>query len=400
VDSFAFYPLLHFGVKFFFEWLLKPLDLEITMCDTALMPRKKGLSSRTPKGTSQADRSVSLKELAAHLELSPTTLSLVLNQSPAAGSIPKETKDRIFRAAKGFNYRPNFVARSLRSQRSYTLGVLVPELGEGYSPMVLSGVEQYLLREGYFYFVASHRHKPELIEKYPHLLLDRSIEGLIAIDTPVLHPLSRPVVAVSRHDEVEGVTNVVLNHKQAASLTLDYLMEMGHHRIAFIKGQVFSSDTQVRWTSIREAARKHGLTIRPTLVTQLEGDSPSPEPGYVATQKLLAAHEPFTALFAFNDISAIGAIRALRGVGYRVPEDVSVVGFDDVDSAAFHNPALTTVRQPLREMGRLAAETLLRRIANGPEASYPKFLTVEPELVIRQSTAKAPARFEGKRHAR
>lgn len=370
------------------------------MCETARMPRKKRVPSRAPHGVSRAGRSVSLKELAAHLGLSPTTLSLVLNQSPAAGSIPKETKDRIFQAAKGFNYRPNFVARSLRSQRSYTLGVLVPELGEGYSPMVLSGVEHYLFQEGYFYFVASHRHKPELIEKYPQMLLDRAIEGLIAIDTPVLHPFSRPVVAVSRHDEVEGVTNVVLNHEQAALLTLDYLMELGHQRIAFIKGQVFSSDTQVRWASIREAARRHGLTIRPALVTQLEGDSPSPEPGYVATQKLLSAEEPFTALFAFNDISAIGAIRALRGAGYRVPEDVSVVGFDDVDSAAFHNPALTTVRQPLREMGRLAAETLLRRIANGPDVSYPKFLTVEPELVIRQSTAKAPGRSERKRHVR
>jgi DNA-binding LacI/PurR family transcriptional regulator len=388
------------GVKFFFEQPLKPLDLEITMCETALMPRKKKVPARALKGASRSGRPVSLKELAAHLGLSPTTLSLVLNQSPAAGSIPQETKDRIFRAAKGFNYRPNFLARSLRSQRSYTLGVLVPELGDGYSPMVLSGVEQYLLQEGYFYFVASHRHKAELIEKYPQMLLDRSIEGLIAIDTPVLRPLSRPVVAVSRHDEVEGVTNVVLNHDQAASLTLDYLMELGHQRIAFIKGQVFSSDTQVRWTSILEAARRHGLRIRPALVAQLEGDSPSPEPGYVATQKLLAAQEPFTALFAFNDISAIGAIRALRGAGYRVPEDVSVVGFDDVYSAAFHNPALTTVRQPLREMGRLAAETLLRRIASGPDAVYPKFLTVEPELVIRHSTAKAPARFEGKRQVR
>jgi LacI family transcriptional regulator len=122
----------------------------------------------------------------------------------------------------------------------------------------------------------------------------------------------------------------------------------------------------------------------------LEGDSPSPEVGYVAAKKLLAAASPFTALFAFNDISAIGAIRAFLEAGLRVPEDVSVIGFDDIHAAAFHNPALTTIRQPLWQMGTLAAETLLKRIAGGPESEYPEILTVEPELVIRQSTSEAP----------
>jgi LacI family transcriptional regulator len=125
------------------------------------------------------------------------------------------------------------------------------------------------------------------------------------------------------------------------------------------------------------------------LVVQLEGESSSPELGYQVTQKLLASREPFTALFAFNDISAIGAIQALREAGRRVPEDVSVVGFDDIQSAAFQNPALTTVRQPLREMGVIAAETLLHRITAAANTSYPKEIVVEPDLVVRASTAKA-----------
>lgn len=167
-----------------------------------------------------------------------------------------------------------------------------------------------------------------------------------------------------------------------------------------MKGQVFSSDTEVRWSMIRDAARKLKLSIRHSLVAQLEGDSPSPELGYIAAQQLLSAPQGFTALFAFNDISAIGAIRALREAGRRVPEDVSVVGFDDVYAAAFHNPALTTIRQPLWQMGKLAAETLLRRIANGPTAPYPKVITVEPELIVRQSTAKALPEIEDKIRAR
>lgn len=364
------------------------------------MSRKKKKSARPPRSAPPARRAVSLKELAISLDLSTTTLSLVLNESPLAEAIPQETKDRIFAAAKKFNYRPNFVARSLRAQRSFTLGVLVPELSDGYSAMVLSGVEDQLLRAGYFYFVASHRHKPELIEKYPHLLLDRSVEGLIAVDTPVRHPFSRPVVAVSGHDNVEGVTYIVLNHQRAASLALDYLVDLGHRQMAFIKGQIFSSDTEVRWAAIRETMRRRGIPITPALVAQLEGDLPSPEIGYIAAQKLLAAREPFTALFAFNDISAIGAIRALREAGHRVPEDISVVGFDDVYGAAFHHPALTTVRQPLREMGKLAVETLMRRLAKGPNAPYPKLVTVEPELVIRQSTAPAQAVIQIRRRIR
>lgn len=321
--------------------------------------------------------------------LSPSTLSLVLNESPVADSIPQATKDRIFEAAKGMNYRPHFHARSLRTKRSHTLGVLVPEISGGYTAEVMNGIEEQLLKAGYFYIVACHRHKAELLDEYPKLFLDRCVDGIIAVDTPITHPLPFPVAAVSGHSDIEGVTNIVLNHRRAAMLALEHLVKLGHRRIAFIKGQVFSSDTEARWNSIREAAREFEITIRPALVAQLKGDSPSPEVGYIAAKRLLAAREPFTALFAFNDISAIGAIRAFQEAGFRVPEDVSVVGFDDVDNAAFHNPALTTIRQPLYEMGQIAAETLLRRIANGDDAAFPELVTVEPELVVRQSTSTA-----------
>jgi LacI family transcriptional regulator len=118
-------------------------------------------------------------------------------------------------------------------------------------------------------------------------------------------------------------------------------------------------------------------------------ESPTPQPGYDVVCKLLRIAPPFTALFAFNDISALGAIRALREAGKRVPEDVSVIGFDDIQSAAFQNPGLTTIRQPLREMGMTAAETLVRRIGSPKKSEYPKSIVVEPELIVRGSTAPA-----------
>lgn len=268
--------------------------------------------------------------------------------------------------------------------------MVVPEISEGYAALVMSGIEDHLLEEGYFYFVVSHRHRDELIEEYPLLLQQRAVEGLIAVDTALSEGVQVPLVAVSGHRDVPGVTNIVLNHARAARLALEHLKKLGHRQMAFIKGQQFSSDTAVRWDSVREAAAELGIEINDRLVGQLEGESSSPELGYLVTRKLLASGEPFTALFAFNDISAIGAIQALREAGRRIPEDVSVVGFDDIQSAAFQNPGLTTVKQPLRQMGVLAAETVLQRINAPTKMPYPKEIIVEPDFVVRGSTGPGP----------
>jgi LacI family transcriptional regulator len=220
------------------------------------------------------------------------------------------------------------------------------------------------------------------------MLAERQVEGVIAVDTPIRFQPNLPTVNVSGHEDVVGVTNVILNHQHAAELGIGHLYNFGHRRIAVIKGQEFSSDSNIRLETIREAARRRDIEIDPRLTVQLQGDSPSPEVGYSAMKSLLATGERFTAVFAFNDISAIGAIRALEEMGLRVPADVSVLGFDDIYAAAFHNPALTTIRQPLFEMGSLAAETLLGRLAEGDAANIPEVLSVEPTLVVRNSTAR------------
>ena len=354
------------------------------------MPRKPFKLSDAKIQVAPVRGNVNLKDLAAYLGLSPTSLSIVLNNSPMAGSIPQETKDRIFAAAREFNYRPNYLARSLRAQRSHTVGVLVPELSDGYSSMVLSGVEETLLQNNFFYILASHRHRDDLIEHYPKLFIERCVEGIIAVDTPCRQPQSVPVIAVSGHDNAESVTNIVLNHEQAAFLALTHLKQLGHRKIAFIKGQVFSSDSGVRWEAIRQTMQKLDLPVNPLLVARLDGDLPSPELGYTATKKILANSEAFTAIFAFNDISAIGAIRALQENGRRVPDDISVIGFDDIYSAAFQNPALTTIRQPLFEMGKIAASTLLENLTNGNNETSADSIVVEPQLIIRRSTAAIP----------
>ena len=333
-----------------------------------------------------ARQPITLRALAEHLGLSPATVSLVMNRSPAAKSIPNATQQRILAAARKLDYRPNYMARSLRRQRTFTIGVLVPEVSEGYAAMVMGGIEECLLREGYFYMVVSHRHRDDLIDEYPKLLIERAVEGLIAVDTPYDQDLGIPVVAISGHGDQKGLTRIVLNQRRGAELALEHLHGLGHRRVAFIKGQEFSSDTKERWDAIVRAGAHFEMKISKDLVAQLDGDSPSPEPGYLATQRLLATRAQFTAVFAFNDMAAIGAMRALREAGRRIPQDVSVVGFDDIRSAAYQHPALTTVRQPLRRMGELAADMLLRRIAN-PHSAGPSRVTVEPELIVRASTS-------------
>ncbi len=339
------------------------------------------------------DGRVTLRVLAERLNLSPASVSLVLNDAPGAAAIPRATQDRIRALAERLHYRPNSIARSLRHKRSRTIGVMVPEISEGYAALVMSGIEDRLLQEGFLYFVASHRHREDLLEEYPKLLMARAVDGLIAIDTPWKHPMAVPVVSVSGHHHVPGITNIVLNHDRAATVALEHLHALGHRRLAFIKGQSFSSDTATRWNAIRRAARTFGLTIDARLVAQLEGDNPAPELGYHVTHRLLATGARFSALFAFNDISAIGAIRALREHGLTVPGDVSVVGFDDIQSAAFQNPALTTVKQPLKRMGELAAETILKRLEADAGAKAPRLISVEPELIVRGTTGPTrPAR--------
>lgn len=346
---------------------------------------------RKSKQASHTSKPVGLKDLAHYLGLSTATISTVLNGTPAAAEIPRTTQERILAAAEKFNYRPNALARSLRGMRSHTVGVLVPEISEGYGALVLGAVGDYLLSKGYFFFVATHRRKRELMEEYPHILRQRSVEGFIVIDTALEKPLPLPTVVISGHRNHPGVTNIVLNHDRAAHLALEHLVRLGHERIAFIQGQPYSSDSETRWKSIERAAESLGIEIQEELVVQLEIDTFSPYVGYPVVRRLLQRTRDFTALFAYNDLSAIGALRALRDSGLRVPEDVSVVGFDDINSAAFQIPSLTTVRQPLDKMGALAGEILIQRIQGAPD---PVELMVDPELVVRESTAPARRRVE------
>jgi DNA-binding LacI/PurR family transcriptional regulator len=348
--------------------------------------------------TSTPPGHVNLRMLAEHLELSQTTVSLVLNNSPSAKSIPQDTRDRVTEAAERLNYRPNYFARSLRQSKSMSVGVLAPDLSEGYFTRVMSGVVQELSAANYFYFTACHDWKRDLIEQYPRMLVERAVDGFLLLNTPAEQiEVPVPVVAISAHSTVENVTNIVLDHHLAVEQALTHLYALGHRRIAFMRGPRAIPDSEYRWDSIEQVAREFSLKIDPALVIRIDaagwsmkdGYHPmAPEIGYKPMQGLLEKSRDFTAIFCFNDIAAIGAIRALKDAGLNVPGDVSVVGFDDIQSAAYSTPSLTTVRQPLTEMGKRGAQVLLERIADR-EKEYPSEIVMAPELVVRESTGPA-----------
>jgi DNA-binding LacI/PurR family transcriptional regulator len=344
-------------------------------------------STNKKKARPERERKVTLKTIARHLSLTAGTVSAALNDSPAARSIPEHTKKRILDAAKELNYRPNYFARSLRLQRTYTIGVIAEEIGDAYGACVISGIEEYLREHNFFFLTVIHRHDQKLLQTYAQMLLERGVEGFITTDTSIREKLPLPTAAVAGHERVEGVTNITLDHHLAARLALTHLAKLGHKEIAFLKGSVLSSDAADRWNAICDVAHEMGLQIHPELTVQIDSTDSTPRLGYPFAKQLLDRKKPFTALLAYNDISAIGAIWAFQEAGLRVPEDVSVVGFDDIPSAAFNSPGLTTVRQPLQRMGQIAAKTVIDRIEGTEE--YVAEILIAPEFVVRASTGPA-----------
>ena len=336
----------------------------------------------SPAGT------VTLRAVAERVSLAPGTVSAVLNDAPSARSIPEHTRRRIQDAARELNYRPNFLARSLRKKRTYTIGLILEEIGDAYGSLVISGVESYLREHNYFFLTVIHRHDATMLRNHSQLLLERGVEGFITVDTSLQEPPSLPTVSVAGHRTLQGVTNIVLDQERGVRIALEHLVKLGHRKIAFMKGQPFSSDSQDRWDAVCKVSQELGLTMDPDLIVNLEFDDPSPQVGYPYAKKLLAQKKPFTALFGYNDLAAMGAIRAIQEEGLRVPKDISVVGFDDIPWAAFNTPSLTTVRQPLAKMGQIAAETVVNMIEHRDE--YPSEIAIEPTLVIRESTGPAP----------
>jgi DNA-binding LacI/PurR family transcriptional regulator len=349
--------------------------------------------SNTDKGKRQAEQRVTLRFLAERLGLSPTTISIVINDAPLASTIAQKTKDRIWAEVAKYSYKPNMFARYLHNSRTYCIAVLVPHIGDLYSASLLDGIETYLSQHGFVYFVVSHRELPDLIEKSPQALMDRAVEGIIFINTPLLQPLPIPTVAISDLTSGPHVSRILVDNHRAGHLALSHLKMMGHSEIAFFRGPTANGDSTTRWEGLCQAAKEMSIKIHEDLVVELgrygqTNRTAKSDSGYIAAGSLLASGRKFSALVAFNDVSAIGAIRAFKDAGIDVPGTISVIGFDDIHESAFAIPRLTTIRQPLEDMGALAAERLLQ-VIRGDDGVASGDVIIQPQLIVRESTARA-----------
>ena len=347
-------------------------------------------------------KAISQKALAQYLKLSPSTVSLVMNDAPRAKLIPQATRQRIIDAAAKFDYRPDFYAKYLYSKRSFTAAVMLSGIRESYAAAILAGIDRKLTREKYLYFTANHYGQEDLIREYPRRLLERAVEGFLLINTTPMGQLGRPAVMIGSAPKVDGVPRFALNNHRGGAHAMEYLAALGHRAFAVIEGHPWRAASRQRLQGTVDSAREHGIALDERLIKQLHsGNTPReasmPEEGYTCAMDLLATKVPFTALIAFNDVTAIGAIRAFRNAGLRVPEDVSVIGFDDIESAGYLSPSLTTLRQPLEQMGELAAEHLIGMIEEGqPPLSE---VLLDPMLIERESTVavSVAAKTKGKK---
>ena len=331
---------------------------------------------------------ITLKFLAEHLGLSRTTVSIVLNHAPQSSTISASTRKRILDAAAQFDYKPSFLGRSLNAGRSFLIGVISPDLAEGYTAGLLGGIEQFLMNSEYQFFTASHYWSPMRAQQTTQLFIDRGVEGILMVNTPYSSRLSLPTVHIGRtHDEPCGTSLIVHNH-MGVLLGMRHLVELGHRKLAFIRGHQGSVDSEDRWNAVLAAAQELSVPIDPHLVVQLERldlmSLSAIEEGARCADQLIPHRGQFTALMAFNDMSAIGAINRFREAGWAVPGEVSVIGFDDVMESRISYPALTTIRQPLREMGEAAAKVLVDEIT---QSSGRRTVVFNTTLVTRQSTS-------------
>ncbi len=343
-----------------------------------------------------------IRDVARESGYSASTVSIVLNNAPLSRYIPEGTKGRIQTAARRLGYRPNPLARSLRSQRSNIVGVMVFDITDPFCTPILRGLENALYQASYLSLLADAHNEPHRFERYLEMLLDRRVEGLIVIanwlvtDIEVLADLTEkqvPTVIAGRAFEIENISTVSVDNEGGAALALEHLYALGHREIAFLRGPKALASSGQRWKGIRNFAQSVALRLDAKSIVELpESLDPNSsfEAGAQLTTELLRGGKSFSALVAYDDVTALGALRALKKKGLRVPEDCSVVGFDDVAQASLSAPSLTTVRQPMEAMGSMSVGMMLDAIkAVDQNKSIPVVRRKIPaELVVRESTGK------------
>lgn len=330
-----------------------------------------------------------IRDVAEAAQVSISTVSHVINETRY---VRPETRDRVLQAMDQLNYRRNRLASSLRNRKTQTIGVLLPNSANPYFAEVLLGIESKCYLNEYNIIMGNAIDNPDRELRYLNVLLSRQVEGILLISAgdleksiDLLNKYEMPVVMVDRATERPTTDQIYTDNPGGGRLATEYLISLGHHRIACITGPSVVTPSAERIQGYRDALAAANI---PIVDDYIIGGDFQHEGGFAAAQALMALPTPPTAIFACNDLMAVGAIAAVQSSGRRVPDDVSVVGYDDISLASYTNPRLTTIHQPAQEVGQLAVERLLQRINNPDgEAHY----DILPVSLVERDSCTHPA---------
>jgi len=371
----------------------------------------------------QSTDRVRIVDVARASGFSTSTVSIVLNEAALSQYVAAATKEHIRTIAARLGYRPDASARSLRSRRSHTIGIMVSDISDPFCTLILQGIEKTLYPTTYLPIIMIAHNQSKQFGRHLEMLMERRVEGLILVanwlfgEFDQLSELEKahiPTIAVGRDLTARRVYSVQVDNVAGGYAAAQHLYDLGHREIAVLRGPSELGDSDRRWLGIQRFAAEVGLPLVPERVEQLiAAIEPTAgfDEGFRLTTQMIERGVRFTAILAFDDLTGLGAIRALRKAGRRVPEDCSVIGFDDVPHATMNTPGLTTIRQPMEEMGSLAARWVLDALdrakiqgtkpgtANVASATTDEVIEEIPaplgtlhllpaELVIRDSTAR------------
>ena len=330
----------------------------------------------------------SIKDIARAASVSHSTVSRALRNSPLVSA---ETADRIRRIAAESNFRVSAVGRSLATGRTYSIGVVASSIADPFVGEIVSGIEEAANARGYSVILATSKGDPEQEIKVVQTFEERRVDGLLLTSSRVgmvysalLSDTKIPIVVLNNPQAAETGYSILVDHKGASQAAVRFLGQLGHRRIAYIGDSTGFQSNTARHDGYRQSLEDLGLPYRSELVV---ARGSGPEGGRFAMDQLLALSDPPTAVFCYNDMIAVGVLASARSHRLGVPDDLSVVGFDDLLIASYMHPPLTTLRQPTRLIGRLSTETLLTLIAGAKPEATPR---IQCELIVRESTAPPP----------
>ncbi|WP_342431795.1 LacI family DNA-binding transcriptional regulator [Neobacillus sp. FSL H8-0543] len=334
--------------------------------------------------------SITIKDIAKKANVSITTVSRVLNQKTEG--ISKSTRKRVLEIIEELGYRPNSIARSMITKQTNTIGLIIPDIRNPFFPELVRGVEDFLNQHSYNVFLCNTDGDPKRELEYVSLLKEKNVDGIIftysCAETiqqleDILSVEKIPFVLLDRGVEDHKFSVVSIHNEKAGYLATQHLIELMHTQIGCITGPTSYPNSKARLQGYQRALAEAGIASNPDLI--VEGDFQM-EGGYLAARELLAKQK-VTAVFAFNDLMAFGVYQAAAEMGISIPDDLSVVGFDNIKYNQLLHPRLTTIEQSVYEMGKLSAEILFEQMTKGGDA-VTKTQYLEPALILRESTKK------------